>query len=260
MELELTVEADGQDPRHVAGRVGEHTTVGELRSRVGPREVRMPRPGMWIGERHVPDAVPVRAAGLLNGSRVGLGGPIHEPATGRPTAPAGLRLSVVGGLHGGRSVPLVPGRDVVAGRGHDCALRVPDPEMSWRHASFRPGQAPAGERGRYGWPPVVVRDEASLNGVDCRRGRWPVAALLDAGDTVRLGETILQAETVAPVVADLTAEPDAAGLAFNRPPHIPEPRNRPVLDGPRGPSRRVVFASPGSRLRLRCCSASSSTS
>ena len=109
--------------------------------------------------------------------------------------------------------------------------------MSWRHASFlaRGGGASA---------TIEVRDEASLNGVGVRGRRIAGRAELEPGDTVRLGESVLQVEAVSPVAADLTEVPDTAELAFNRPPHIAEPRERPVLVAPGRPEPPGGFRFP----------------
>ncbi|MCB9727760.1 MAG: sigma 54-interacting transcriptional regulator [Deltaproteobacteria bacterium] len=77
----------------------------------------------------------------------------------------------------GRALALVPGEEVAAGSGRECRIRLPDPHVSGRHASFT----------RVGGE-VVVRDLGSRNGVWVD-GKAVREVRLGPGQVVVLGQS-----------------------------------------------------------------------
>jgi pSer/pThr/pTyr-binding forkhead associated (FHA) protein len=85
-----------------------------------------------------------------------------------------MRLGAISGPQTGRVVEVV--EELSVGRDPACVLRLDDPKVSRRHATF----APAG-------PGIVIRDDGSLNGTWVNDGRIAGERALVAGDRVRIG-------------------------------------------------------------------------
>ena len=80
----------------------------------------------------------------------------------------------------GRVLPLEPGHTL--GR-EACEIVLPDPEVSRRHAALRAAGAD-----------VAIEDLGSLNGTFVNDRRIDEPTVLAAGDSVRLGNTVLRVE------------------------------------------------------------------
>ncbi|SHG84154.1 DNA segregation ATPase FtsK/SpoIIIE, S-DNA-T family [Jatrophihabitans endophyticus] len=233
MELELTVVA-ADERRDVTVRLGDATTVAQLRAALAPAAPPGGSGGLWLGHHLVPDAEPVStavAAGLRSGAVVGLDGPVGAP----PAAEGPVVVAAVGGLAAGTSSALGPDRVLEAGRSPACGLRLRDPEVSRRHAAFRLG---------HGVPRLELRDLGSRNGVGHHGSRLPEFADVDLGEPLRLGETVVEARPVRAVAADLTDDPVSATRAFNRPPHLETPRRPVTLVEPAEPKKPGGFRMP----------------
>ena len=109
-----------------------------------------------------------------------------EPARGNPELPEGCVacLRAEAGPIQGRLVPLVPGRLRVGKKPSEqtdsIALTIADDYLSREHASFEIGPAA-----------IVLRDLGSTNGTFVN-GRRVERALLQRGDVVQIGETLLR--------------------------------------------------------------------
>ena len=98
-----------------------------------------------------------------------------------------VSLAIVEGEEAGREVPLT-GR-LLVGRDPSADVTVDDPEVSTRHAAFVPGD-----------DGVVVEDLDSTNGTFVNDQRLSGSRQLQAGDRVRLGNTVLEVRAPAPAV------------------------------------------------------------
>jgi pSer/pThr/pTyr-binding forkhead associated (FHA) protein len=83
-------------------------------------------------------------------------------------------LSVISGPQAGRAVEVLG--ELTIGRGAECALRLPDPKVSRRHATLASAQ--------HG---IQVHDDDSLNGTWVNDRRITGLASLSAGDRLRIG-------------------------------------------------------------------------
>ena len=123
------------------------------------------------------------------------------------------------------------GTVLTVGRETSSSLPLPDVEVSRRHATIQPSGTGAG---------ATVADLGSRNGVQLRGFRITTDAKLDAGEVVRMGETLV---SLRPAPADaLRLEPDGAGrVKVNRPPRLrtPDPSHALVVPTePRKPQTR----------------------
>jgi DNA segregation ATPase FtsK/SpoIIIE, S-DNA-T family len=231
MELELSVVA-ANARRDVTVQLGDGTTVAQLCAALGHAGT----PGIWLAQRFVAADETVASAGLRSGGVIGIDGPpplCTGPGTGS-TAGA-VVVAAVGGLAAGTSAPLAPSGPLRIGRGPDCELRLHDPEVSRRHASVR--LAADGST-------VEIRDDGSRNGIGRRGSRLPDVAEVELGEAVRLGETLVEVRHPASVPADLTDDATSGTRAFNRPPYLEPPRQRPTLVQPAEPKRPGGFRMP----------------
>jgi class 3 adenylate cyclase len=107
---------------------------------------------------------------------------------------------------------LVVESQLVLGRG-DADVVIDDPEISRRHAllSARDGA-------------VEIEDLDSLNGTWVNERRIHSAVRLDAGDVIRLGQTIMEVEAPRPSVPEYAPQPlvegDTAPSPLERPPAV----------------------------------------
>ena len=103
-----------------------------------------------------------------------------------------VSLAIVEGEEAGRDVPLT-GR-LLVGRDPSGDVTVDDPEVSTRHAAFVPGD-----------DGVVVEDLDSTNGTFVNGQRLSGSRQLQAGDSVRLGNTVLEVRAPAPAAEQTEA-------------------------------------------------------
>jgi S-DNA-T family DNA segregation ATPase FtsK/SpoIIIE len=166
-------------------------------------------------------------AGLVNGSRVAVGGRVaardHGP---RPV------LRVVGGLSAGASVPLRGGTSVV-GRDSEADITVRSADVSRAHCSIE--VMPDGG--------VVVRDMGSRNGTDVNGVRLTGPARVGPDDLVSLGGPVLlrvvpveRRTEVVPVNPVREARPGGL-IPFNRSPRVARPAGPPPVMLPARPSK-----------------------
>ncbi|MEP7021141.1 MAG: FtsK/SpoIIIE domain-containing protein, partial [Pseudonocardiales bacterium] len=238
MELELLVDdGPGAAPRGVLVEFRDGATVGELRQALASSsEGRHQYPGtdtgqLYGGNQPLPDALPLTDAGLLDGQFVSFSrgaAPVRAPD-------AGLRVAVAGGLHAGPVIGIWPGWLLTVGRAAGCDLRVTDDEVSRQHAAF--WQESQGGV-------LSVRDAGSRNGIR-RRGRLLAGDTpLGVGDVLGIGESVLEVVATEPVPADITRGVVPGTRAFNRPPRIAEPWQRPELTVPAEPAKPRGFRFP----------------
>ena len=156
--------------------------------------------------------------------------PRSEPGRGSTA----LELRVIGGPDAGRSVPLGQGRHVI-GRGGDAAIRLPDPDVSRRHATLHVGGGT-----------VTVADLASSNGSrldDVELSAEPLE--WSAGAVLRMGASALTLAGQSAPVPTPRAGPD--GRRQWRPvPRFPPPVPDVEIRFPQPPSppprRRLAWA------------------
>ena len=129
------------------------------------------RSGLLIDGRFVDGSTRIANSGLRQGSLI-------QPSDGSP-GPAGpdapLELRIVGGVDGGRRIPLTPGSHVL-GRG-DADIDLGSRTVSPTHA--RLDVSPSGD--------AVLRDQGSKNGTVIEGYRLPAALRLEPGQVVQMG-------------------------------------------------------------------------
>src|SRR5882672_33163 len=149
-EIELVGVGTDGTTHPVVVTAAEPHRVADLRAALGAHLDRRPAPPLYAGATPLPDALPLADAGLANGTVLGVGQPLR--GTG---GLGGEEISVVGGLHGGPSLPLRPGAELSVGRGQDADLVIDDREVSRAHATV--SVTPDG--------PVRLADANSRNGI-----------------------------------------------------------------------------------------------
>lgn len=164
---------------------------------------------------HLTPTQPVLNSGLVSGSVVSL----HRGT--RPAADAsghvGL-LTVVSGVDRGVQPRLRSGR-LTIGRADDCDIRLNDPLVSKHHATVEVRDG------------VEVVDTNSANGVVVGGVRVQRATLRQ-GDTVRLGDTLLEVTMVNPTVDTAVTSND---IDFVRSPRVLTRRVERTIDLPQPP-------------------------
>jgi pSer/pThr/pTyr-binding forkhead associated (FHA) protein len=129
-----------------------------------------------------------------------------------------MRFQVRAGSKAGTSFE-VDRNGVVIGRGADCNLVIDDNKASRRHARIQ--QLPDGR--------IAVQDLGSSNGT-LVNGSPIQSVILDAGGTIQIGDTVIDA---VPATAPAAAAP---GQPFATPP-IPQPGKQPVAFGAPSPQQ-----------------------
>ncbi|HEX4622501.1 MAG TPA: FHA domain-containing protein [Myxococcaceae bacterium] len=140
-----------------------------------------------------------------------LGGAGDVPAT------RAANLTCLTGLDMGRRFPIAGDRCVV-GRGNDATLRLRDRAVSRSHARLR--------RGREGY---YVEDLGSPNGVYVNGGRVRTIRVLNEGDILELGRSLLRFSAPVPDPQPATPPPPPADASQpTAPPRPPKKRRRRI--------------------------------
>ena len=189
------------------------TDVTDLRPEVARAIGGPPEPAWWSGRRQLPDTALLGGPGLRAGDEVRLGG----PGDATDDDPAPLHLAVTGGPGAGRVLPL--GRGVhLLGRSEVCDLRLPDAEVSRRHAAVTVTSAGISVRdldSRNGT--TVAGEEIDRDGDD-----------LEPGDEIRLGHStvVLRSDLGVPVPVRRAAAGGRGRRSRLVPAHLAVPRVR----------------------------------
>jgi DNA segregation ATPase FtsK/SpoIIIE, S-DNA-T family len=192
---------------------------------------------LFAGERRLEPSLTLAECGLLPGALLGLDGPVAEGPTGlddgpvpeRPTGgPGALQLAVVGGPYGGACAEAPAGRTLRIGRAPDGGLRLADPAVSRTHASLAV---------RADGRTAELTDHGSRNGVGWVGYRLDGTAEVHPGDTLQLGDTVLELRDPPGPVHALDRDPSAAVRRYNRRPRIPVPSALPEFTVPAEPER-----------------------
>ncbi|HKY76722.1 MAG TPA: FtsK/SpoIIIE domain-containing protein, partial [Acidimicrobiia bacterium] len=180
----------------------EQETVATLAAAITGRSVDE-QAGLLIDGRFVDGATRIANAGMRQGALVQ---PADGPGTG-PDAGALVELRIVGGVDGGRRIPLSAGAHIL-GRG-DADIDLVSKTVSPTHA--RLDVSPSGE--------VVLRDQESKNGTVIEGYRLPPAIRLEPGQIVQMGAVQV---SIGPVSAgdrpQLGAPRRNGTVTFNRQP------------------------------------------
>ncbi len=159
--------------------------------------------GLLVDGRFVDGATRIANAGLRQGALI-------QPADGPDTAPdasALVELHIVGGVDGGRRIPLSAGAHIL-GRG-DADIDLVSKTVSPTHA--RLDVSPSGE--------VVLRDQESKNGTIIEGYRLPPAIRLEPGQVVQMGAVQVAIGPASPGDRPQLGAPRRNGtMTFNRQP------------------------------------------
>jgi S-DNA-T family DNA segregation ATPase FtsK/SpoIIIE len=223
VRIELTV-TRGDRHADVAVEAPEHAPLGAVLPDLARAVDAGHESRLWRGADLLRPDTTLRATGLCAGAVLTFGA---RPRTQR--RPTVLALHVVGGPAAGTVIPLERGR-LTVGRGADCDLVLPDPDVSRRHAVL--DVSPTG---------ITLTDLGSTNGttVDGQLVAEP-GQLLQVGCLVGVGDSLL---TVAgPVDAPAAVQPgDDGTVQLLRPPRRPHPL----------PNREVVVPTRAGAVRPR---------
>lgn len=217
MRLHLTLEG-GTKATDVAVTVDDEATLDQLAEALRPYQ---PVPGSLFG----------RGGALTGGKRVGDSGlrQAERLRTESLRSSGGPRsryeLAVVGGLAGGRSVPLTKDQ-IVVGRTAPADLVVDDPAVSGRHLMIR-----GGDRG------LVIADLGSTNGTRVNGVPLKGEIAVGEGDIIQLGGTALMVRPKLPADAAMSAQPTGT-LAYNRPMRIRRPLRPVKVQLPKAPTEQ----------------------
>jgi pSer/pThr/pTyr-binding forkhead associated (FHA) protein len=118
----------------------------------------------------------------------------------------------------GRQIVLLPGPELVAGRGDDCAIQFDDPQVSRRHAAF----VIEGEAAR-------VRDLGSRNGIAVNGEKAEGTVTLEDGDHVMIGSHAIRVESLSRAHLKTTPAVDMRGMS-TMPPASLVPDDRALTD------------------------------
>jgi ABC-2 type transport system ATP-binding protein len=122
-----------------------------------------------------------------------------------------VTLAIIEGSEAGREFPVT--KQTVIGRDPAADLVIADSGVSTKHASFVPADGG-----------LTVQDLGSRNGTFVNDQRLSASQLLQPGDRVQLGSTVLEVRGEAPPPA-----PAAAPAASAPPPPVNRPREIPTL-------------------------------
>jgi FhaA, N-terminal domain/FHA domain len=153
-------------PPHIAFHTDERLALGEFGI-----QARLVRPADQDG-RHEQPQQQEHGETMIYSTSERVGGPLEDAHARRATPRALLAL-------GARRMLLPPGGGTI-GRSRDCEVVLDDAGISRRHAEIRPGPE--------GW---TVEDLGSTNGVLVNGRSTRGAHLLDPGDRVELGSTVM---------------------------------------------------------------------
>lgn len=225
MQLELLFDAGtGEPPRGVLIEFAEGATVDDLRVALSAGHTGE----LYAGERLLPGDSELLRLGLVNGQLLQLA-PVVPPLDHQH---GDVRVAVAGGLCGGDARGIRPGQVVTVGRGTGSDLQIADQEVSRQHATF--------SRTQDGMV-VSVRDAGSRNGIR-RRGQVLAGEVpLIPGDAIGIGESVIEVAVPNPARAELHEGAVPGTLAFDRPPHVAEPRQRLELTVPEPHGARAEF-------------------
>ena len=226
MELPLTVSMAARSPVDVLVRAEPDATIGELAAALAqhldlPASAGQSPPALYLGPSLLAPGEELSAAGLLQGSVVGMG--MAVPA--QPNGDGPVEVAVLGGPAAGPSVALSPGETVTVGRSRDSGLTIEDPQVSRNHA-----------RVTIDWDGAVLEDAGSTNGVGWAGHRILGAQRLAAGDVFQIGDSVVSVREVE-TAARVLDPPAANGTrGFNRPPRIAPPALATEIEVPVQPT------------------------
>jgi S-DNA-T family DNA segregation ATPase FtsK/SpoIIIE len=234
VELELVCDGPDDGSAAVVVTADERARIGDLRHAL-QSHLRTTGGPLYAGLMPLPDTTPLAEARLVHGAAIGLGRPVWPvAAVDAPLIASGeCELAVVGGLHGGPSISIMPRLRLSLGRHGDADLVLADDEVSRDHA-----RVSVTDTGL-----VTVTDVGSRNGIRRRGYRLADEGTLEVGDVFGVGETVIGLRER--IVADADVSTDAAGgLRFNRPPRILPPRHTTELLVPVPPTPPKGFRFP----------------
>lgn len=185
----------------------------------------IPATTLFLGGSELPADTPVAEAALLDGSVVGVGGPVETPAV---ATSRGWQLHVVAGPDAGTILALPVGDHEL---GRSAAVTFTDPMMSRRHALL-----------------TVTGEGATVTDLESRNGTWldgqrlpqHEATPLEPGAMLGIGDSIMTIR-VARTGDAATEAAEPGWLSFLRPPRM-LPYEQPVTiripEAPTEPHKR----------------------
>ena len=105
----------------------------------------------------------------------------RETAEGEPALPPGPRSVIVRAPDGAKPHSVAISASMVVGRGTECELRIQDTYASTQHARI------FGKNGAW-----YVEDLGSTNGTFVNEQKLAAPAMVQAGDKIRVGTTVLE--------------------------------------------------------------------
>jgi hypothetical protein len=109
------------------------------------------------------------------------GAKAKSPASGAAPLPPGLRSIVVRAAEGAKPHTIQVAASMVVGRARECELRIDDVYASQQHARL------FGKNGAW-----YVEDLGSTNGTFVNEQKLAAPALVQPGDKIRVGTTVLE--------------------------------------------------------------------
>ncbi|MCS0636797.1 FtsK/SpoIIIE domain-containing protein [Streptomyces sp. LP05-1] len=263
MRLFLSI-SQGTDPatgRDVLVDTTASTTAGALAARLAGPAAGAEPPALYVGDREIDPALPLSAAGVRDGVRIGLGGPApgepprYGPGRGGLAPPsrtpdgeqlprgAGVELHVTGGRGAGRVWPLAPGTHAVGPLpGSAVPLAGRDVPAAGVRVAVRPDGTVLVHTGgdaktalsELRQPPERPRADATpLPPPPPPELPDPAEEILEplpagwrewpVGEQLVLGEFLLRITEPTEADAAVAVSADGAFLDFNRPPRIVPP-------------------------------------
>lgn len=226
MKLRVRLTRHQESPVTVAVVADGTATAGDVATAIAsagleqpvapPRPITLQVDGDYIARRILPADVALAESGVTSGTTL----TVVEAGEGEARAAVGALLRIVGGPDTGIEVELRVGTSVV-GRTSDCQVRLSDPRVSKRHARLTIGRH------------IEIVDENSANGVVIA-GQKVTRATVKPGDTVVLGETLIQVRPVGGVEAAAESQTEVRHL---RPPVVQSRPGRTRSSSPRCPNR-----------------------
>lgn len=175
---------------------------------------------VWVDGEAFSSSTAIDHAGVRDGSIVSLTPPARSPLM--TDVAGGRHLAVVGGPGAGLLFPLPAGRALI-GRGPECTVVLPDPEILDHHLALEVDAAGV----------VTAEDPGSGGTLSVQGTTRPLPTRVEPSQTLRLGSTLVEVRDAQ--LRDGVVHRHGTTAELRRPPRLRRPPHQPVITWPAEP-------------------------